>query len=147
MTTYYRFTGRNNPLSDWGHAMFADNEMKVENYGGGRYGWTLDKSHTVWIWDLEDDILTAWQKCIEQENFGQLSDTHYWLNDFNVDDLMPGFDPRDIVDSAEWYDHDMVCWLWDFVLEPKGIMAVRTNDGAVCFDQNLIKPYNVADVA
>lgn len=144
MTTYYRYTKRNNPMSDWGHAMFAAKQYKVEGYGP--IGWTLDESDTVDIWDLEDDIREAWAACVESEYFGQLSDIDFWLN-YDVDELVDSFDPRDIVDSADAYDHELVGWLWDYVLEPKGIMAVRTFDGAVCFDQSLIKMIALADAA
>ena len=147
MTTYYRYTRRPNPMSDWGHAMFSDTYHKVEHYGGGAYGWTLDESETVNIWELEEAIMSAWDRCLENEDFGQLGDDSYWINEFDRDDLMPLFDPCDIVDSAGWYDHEMVGWLWDFVLEPLGVMAIRTSDGAICFDESLIKPITDAEAA
>lgn len=128
MTTYYRFTN-NGPRSDWGHAMFAEDRDMVEGYGSNEY--TLDRADTVSIYDLEDAIVAAWdnEPC---EGYEHLS----------ADEAFEEFCPEDIVNSAQAYDCDMVCWLWDNVLAPKNIMAVRTQDGAVCFDENLIKEVN-----
>lgn len=131
---YYRFTNSNNPMSDWGHAMFAADRYKVEHYGANEF--TLDKSHTVSIYDLESAIINAWDACKETGEFGQI-DTYYTT--LSAEEVFETFCPSNIVDSANGYDCDLVCWLWNFVLDPKNIMAVRTDDGAVCFDESLIK--------
>ncbi|MFI2856826.1 hypothetical protein ACH6EH_06770 [Paenibacillus sp. JSM ZJ436] len=134
--TYHRFTNSDTPMSDWGHAMFAANRLKVENYGQNEY--TLDYDKAVNIYDLEELIKSTWESCQEEQNFGQLDDTDFWM-EYSADAVFNSFCPSDIVDSADGYDHELVTWLWDFVLEPNNIMAVSTPDGAVCFDQSLIK--------
>lgn len=134
MTTYYRFTEQASPMSDWGHAMFAENRDKVEGYGSNEY--TLCSTNTVSIYDLEEIIKSTWIECQENENFGVLNGD---FSDVSADTVFEAFCPTNIVDSAQGYDHDFVCWLWDMILEPKNIMAVRTQDGAVCFDEELIK--------
>ncbi|ALS22281.1 hypothetical protein [Paenibacillus naphthalenovorans] len=136
LTTYYRFTNSNSPMSDWGHAMFAEDRYKVENYGKNEYTITSDK--TVDIYDIKDLIINKWIECQENEYFGSLSETGYWLT-VDAEEIFESFNPTNIVDSAEGYDHDIVCWLWEMVLEPNNIMAVRTYDGAVCFDEELIE--------
>lgn len=135
MGKYYRFTNKNTPMSDWGHAMFAEERYRVEHYGENEY-W-LDKAHTVSIFDLEEEIKTAWNKCKEEEYFGDLYDEYY--QSLSAEEVFDSFAPEDIVNSAEGYDCELVVWLWQFILEPKGIMAVRTPDGAVCFDESLIE--------
>lgn len=125
MTTYFRFTNKNNPMSDWGHAMFADDRNMVEFYGKNEF--TLDIANTVSIYDLENAIKDAWNEdpCSE---YAHLS----------ADEAFAAFCPEEIVNSAEAYDCELVCWLWNAVLAPARIMAIRTDNGAVCFDESLI---------
>ena len=135
MSKYYRFTNKNTPMSEWGHAMFAENRDDVMHYGRNEY--VLDKAHTVDIYDLEDEIKAAWVKSQEEDEFGEMYDDYY--KSLSADEVFECFVPEDIVNSAAGYDCDLVVWLWQFILEPKGIMAVRTPDGAVCFDESLIE--------
>src|SRR5690606_22061662 len=63
----------------------------------------------------------------------------YW-KEIEGEEIYEQFNPKDIVDSAEAWDSDLVQWIWDRILEPRDIMAVTTRDGAVVFDDKLIKP-------
>jgi hypothetical protein len=137
MTTYYRFTNSNNPMSDWGHAMFAEDRYQVENYGKNEF--TIDSDKTVSIWDLRDEIIVKWDECREIEDFGPVMTDRYLIDNVTGEQAFESFNPDDIVDSAQGYDTDWVCWLWELILEPAGIMAVRTQNGVVCFDENLIE--------
>lgn len=135
MTTYYRFTESQSPMSNWGHAMFAEKMDSVEHYGKNLY--TLNASVAVNVEDLKESITAAWEACKENEYFGSTMDTYY--EQLTAEEVYNLLNPADIVNSAEGYDCDIVQWFWDYVLEPQGIMAVRTQDGAVCFDETLIE--------
>ncbi|MGO0058668.1 hypothetical protein ACTID9_01145 [Brevibacillus fluminis] len=126
MMKYYRFTNSSSPMSDWGHAMFAEDRNAVEHYGQNEY--TLDKAHTVSIYELEEIIKEAWE-----------NDPCSGYAHLAADEAFDEFCPEDIVNSAQAFDCELVCWLWDVVLLPKNILAVRTQDGAICFDESLIQ--------
>lgn len=50
------------------------------------------------------------------------------------------FNPSDIVDWAGAYDSEHLApWLYDRILQPRGLNGVRTNDGAVSFSPNDIR--------
>jgi len=138
MTVYYRFTNKETPMSDWGHAMFAEDRDSVDFYGNNEYH--LPVSSTVDINELEDAIKSAWNASIADEDFGDIaySDWANIIENISADEAFEQFNPDDIVNSAAAYDSDWVCWLWERVLAPRGIMAVRTTDGAICFDESLI---------
>jgi hypothetical protein len=128
---YYRYTDSDSPMSDWGHAMFSKDQYKVENYGDN--GFTIDDAITVDIYDLKEDIIAAWteyqKEWADYNEFAQM-DAEY---------IFESLAPNNIVDSADGWDHDLtVEWIWNNILEPKIIWAVRTPDGAICFDEELI---------
>ena len=137
---YYRFTNKDSPMSDWGHAMFANDKYRVENYGKKGYGYSGEKATP--ISQLKDDIKKAWDEDIANGfsgDFGNgLADDSVYYG-LKGDDIYPQFNPSNIVDSAEAYDSDLVQWLYERVLEPRGIGAVSTKDGAIVFDESLIK--------
>lgn len=147
--TYYRFTKRNKPLSDWGHAMFATDRTKVEGYGP--HGWTFDDSKAVYVGDLKEDIINAWNEDREKGFSGYFGSgltkqaEEYW-KEIEGEEIYEQFNPKDIVNSAEAWDSDLVQWIWERILEPRGIMAVTTRDGAVVFDENQIKPLKGEEV-
>lgn len=132
---YYRFTNSNNPMSDWGHAMFAENREAVEHYGANEY--IFDGQGAVSINDLKDLIITAWNECQESEDFGSLYEKHFM--EITAEEVFDNLNPEDIVNSADGWDTELVVWFWEFIAEPSNIMAVTTWDGAIVFDENLIK--------
>lgn len=134
---FYRYTGRKNPMSDYGHAMFAEDQNSV---GNGCYGSNLylyNGTNGIVVSELEATIKTAWQECQEDEDFGSLCDEYF--TSLSADEVYNSFNPDDIVNSADGYDsRELMTWLWEKVIEPNEIQAIITNDGAVVFDSALI---------
>lgn len=140
MKTYYRYTNKNSPnspMSDWGHAMLAEDERKVEFYGENKY--TYDGSGAVHISELRDEIIETWDSDREDEFYSCCDFAGFGYEDIPGEEIYENFNPSDIVDDAGGFDNDEVQWLWERILAPKGIMAVITYDGAVVFDEDLIK--------
>lgn len=134
---YYRYRIGSTPvMSDWGHALFAAERSAVEGtYGDTLY--TYDGASAVDIATLESAIVEAWDSCMESGRWGQWSPDEY-MRDLSGLDVAALFAPADIVSAAEGWDDPIVQWLWEHVLEPRGIFAVATPDGAVVFDERLI---------
>lgn len=130
---YYRFTHSRNPMSDYGHAMFAANRDRVADSNGyGPVEHHYDGTDGVKIEELYDKIRSAWA----DEESRPLDAYYAGLTDEQVCQC---FTPVDIVDGADGFDSgEMTQWLWDQVCEPEGIMAIITPDGAVVFDPDLI---------
>lgn len=138
---YFRYTGQSGkPMSDWGHAMFAD-EDGLHKVSGGTYGknpFFYDGTNGVHIKDLEDAFKQKWS---EAQDLGFTR-----IGDDSITELSPSqafelFNPTDIVDSAgAWDNGDLLEWFYENVAEPNNIGAVLTDDGAIVFDENLIKP-------
>lgn len=110
--------------------LFTANQDEVESgYGAYRFVASDAEGKVVDASDLEDDIREAFV------NAGVPED---WQRD--IEDLISETNPGHIVDSAGvWDSPDLVQLIWDKVLEPKGIQAVRTDDGLVVFDPELVK--------
>jgi len=129
---YYRRAKEASAMSDWGHAMFVDHE---DAWIDGGINYIYDGTGATDISDLEDVIKDAWSESLKN---GDFDDT--FMADITVEDAFKSFAPEDIIMSAEaWDDGDMVQWIWNKVLEPNGIYAVITPDGAIVFDESLIK--------
>lgn len=118
-------------MSEWGHAMFVDNEFSSENYGSILY--IYDGTDAIDIKDLHDIIVDEWNKTIEKgmEPIG--------FEGIDPEDIFNEFDPEDIVMSAGAWDSELVTWFGDVILANYDIKAVITNDGAIVFDPSLIK--------
>lgn len=130
---YYRFTHGKNPMSDYGHAMFAANRGRVEGGTYGEYEHHYDGSGGVRIEDLYDLIREAWA-----DEAARPADAYY--ASLTAEQVCACFTPTDIVDGADGFDSgELVQWLWEQVCEPEGIMAILTPDGAVVFDEDLIE--------
>jgi hypothetical protein len=134
---YYRGTKSNNPMSDWGHAMFVDD---YENsYSGLGHEWAFDGSLATPITSLKDKIIAAWGKTLENGYYyGFSSDDNDYFMTLSAEEVFDSFNPDDIVDSADGFDSALVSWLSEMVLMPNEIYAVTTQDGAVVFDASLI---------
>ena len=129
---YYRFTHSRNPMSDYGHAMFAANRDRVSGGTYGRREHHYDGHDGVRIEDMYSLIRAAWE-----DEAARPADAYYaGLTDEQVCQC---FSPVDIVDGADGFDSgEMTQWLWERVCEPEGVMAIITPDGAVVFDPDLI---------
>lgn len=130
---YHRFTRKSTPMSDYGHAMFAeDRDMVSQCYGDHEY--LYDGSNGTSIEDLKDTIISAWG---EDAEMGLLP---IGYGDVSAEDAYNCFNPDDIVMSAgAWDDGDALVWFWERIAEPMGISAITTSDGAIVFDESLIK--------
>ncbi len=127
---YYRYYTSENPMSDWGHAMFVDNEYTSEQYGNHIF--VTDGSACVEIESLADEIEDAYD-----ETFELLPS---YLQDCSFKDFLSAFNPIDIVDSAgAWDNYDMYSWFLEYIAEPYNIKGVITNDGAIILDRTLIE--------
>lgn len=128
---YVRRTKNDNPMSDWGHAMFVEGTPDTL----GAYGDVVhrfDGKNAMPISDLKEKMEAAYEKYpaffSEYEDIEDFEDLYHW------------FDPDDIVDSAEAYDNaDFLEWLYTRVLSPNGIEAITTQQGAIVFDPDLIE--------
>lgn len=129
---YYRYSNSENPMSDWGHAMFVDNEYASENYGDILYAY--DGSNSVDIEDLHDIIVDEWaktvEKCLEPIGFEE-TDAEDIYNEFNPDDI--------VMSAGAWDSSELVNWFGETIIAKHDIKAVITNDGAIVFDPSLIK--------
>ena len=131
---YYRSSEKTDGMSDFGHAMFVD-KNGLENLSSyrGEQIFSVSGNDLYDINDLKDSILSARNKTQEEsfdlDDFADLSDEEFFAM----------FNPSDIVDSAGAYDNDvLISWLYDNVLEPNGITGVKTDDGAVVYDPEII---------
>lgn len=137
------------PMSEWGHAMFADDLEKIqESYG--EFIWSFDANaygeRVVSIEDIEKDIWDAFIEDVERGYyFGDSNDEFqniidmYKNGEMTKRQFLDTFSPKDIVDSAEAYDSIVgTQWLFERVLEFKNIGAVITPDGAIVFDESMI---------
>ncbi len=138
----YRYAKPDDPMSDWGHAMFADDPTK---YGIPEHGilddslYSVKKSDLTNISDLRDDIINQWNEDVEDGTAYNYTFTNDELS-LSGEDIVERFDPKDIVDTAEAFDHpEFTQWLWDRVLEPRGIVGVKTKDGGIVFDPSIIQ--------
>lgn len=138
MTTYHRYTSKDTPMSDWGHAMLAEDQDNVRHYGPHHY--TYDGSGAVDIRDLEQSVRAAWAAC-QVDGFDAISDCSTiddYYQGLTADEVVDALNPADIVNSAGGWDCDLAVWAWWYVLEPAGVWAVTTQDGAIVFDQGML---------
>jgi hypothetical protein len=126
---YYRMASSKNPMSDWGHAMFANSMANISNnYGDTLY--TFDGYESIKIEDLSDVIIEAHRNNPLTNNGWEISE----------DEIVAIFNPDDIVNGAGgWDDGDAFTWFWENVGDKLDLKAVLTNDGAIVFDESLIK--------
>lgn len=130
--TYYRFSNNENPMSNWGHAMFAEDRAHVEHYGEYEYHYHGD--HSVNIEDIRDLIIDAWNQTVEgcMEPIG--------FEEYDAEAIYNEFNPEDIVMSAQAWDcAELIEWFCENVAIANDITAVITNDGAIVLDADLIK--------
>ena len=142
--TYRQVAPGKNVMARGGYAMFCDDPQQISHYGGEDGDmYEFDISDATPIEDLEPDIEAAWNdEDIDRPN-GPGANRDYYA-DMPFEDIKESFNPRRIVDSAEAYDDEALTqWLWDNVLEPNSIYAIKTTDGAIVFDEELIKKLDI----
>lgn len=129
----YRRYDESSPMSRAGYAMMADDPYSVETYGEKLVA--VRQSELRPISEFQDKIAEAWER--DKEN-GELP---YGLEaehaDMSGEEVAAAFDPEDIVMSADaWDNEDMVMWAYENVFD--GVPGVKTSDGAIVFDENLL---------
>ncbi|HUV84286.1 MAG TPA: hypothetical protein VMV86_01170, partial [Methanosarcinales archaeon] len=146
---YFRFTQKDEPMSNWGHAMFSDDISKVSSDGitsssYGDHGWSYDGKDAVHIDKLKSKIKKAWEHDIKNGFSGDfagntIGDDAY--QNMSWEEVYNSFNPDNIVDFADGYDNELNQWLWERIIEPNDIKAIKTSDGAVVFnnDDSIIK--------
>ena len=134
----YRFSNSENPMSEMGHAMFADSEGNVEHYGQNRYVVDANKLTSF------DDVKLLIEKAYDEaaaDDFDSMK--NFDIDEYSYQDkeaFVDSFDPEDIIDNADGYDNPgMNAWLYEYVLEPNGIAGIRTQNGGVVYDESLIQ--------
>ena len=134
----YRFTNSENPMSEYRHAMFSDSEDRVEFYGRNRY--LVDASKLTPFESVKPLIESAYDQDAE-EDFRMMQNCG--VDEFAYQDkesFVNSFNPEDIVESAEGYDNTaMNYWLYECVLEPNGIDGIRTQNGGVVYNEELVQ--------
>ncbi len=128
----YRGYRKETPMSSWGHAMFNDDATGLAEYGEILY--SVDKDDLTDINDLMDEIIEQLENADEE--------VHMAIASWDVYDL---FNPDDMVICAGAYDSDVLFnWFWETIVEPNNIAGVSTYNGAIVFDESLIKAEGVA---
>lgn len=134
----YRFSNSENPMSEMGHAMFADSEGNVEHYGQNRY--VVDANKLTSFDDVKPLIEKAYDEAAA-DDFDSMK--NFDIDEYSYQDkgaFVDSFDPEDIIDNADGYDNPgMSAWLYEYVLEPNGIAGIRTQNGGVVYDESLIQ--------
>ncbi len=137
---YYRYTQTSDPMSDWGHAMFAAEDGRWD----GPHRWLYDGTDAVDIDTLRDDVIATWDAECWDTYLGDYALYAHSNKDATGEQVADACNPVDIIDSAGIYDSEAMIWLWERILEPRGIYAITTSDGAIVFDRDLIAQNNKA---
>jgi hypothetical protein len=139
---YFRYTqGDKSPMSQWGHAMFADRQDKVsEHFSYGTNAWTFTPGKsggkTVSIESLRNETIDKLKR-IDSDKYPEIAEL---LREYTPQQIADDFNPIDIVTGAAAYDNgDTMTWFYKEILEPHGIGAVITKDGAIVFDRDMIR--------
>lgn len=127
-------------LSDYGHAMFADDPSAIEAYGDTFY--SVRHSDLADINDVKGQIAEQWEA---DKEAGMLPYELDVLSHLSGEEVAEAFDPADIVDSAgAWDDGDVMTWAFRAgVFDDIG--GVKTSDGAVVWDEGLIHRTGISD--
>lgn len=131
----YRRYPSDNPMSNWGHAMFSDDPYRIEQYGNHLFGVFL--TDLVDVEDLKSQIAEAWEKSLASP-FSMIHNDSYW-EQFSGTEIAENFDPADIVESAEaWDNPELVRWFFEECDFWEGLQGIKTRDGAIVWDQDII---------
>lgn len=142
----YRFYDRDDPMSRAGYAMFADDAYRNGSGYGGDHAraFSVAEQDLTPISRLESKIAEARHRSDEKtpwvlEDYADLDDSEF----------AKLFDPDDIVQSADaWDNEDLVQWFAEEVVLPmdEPIAGVKTSDGAIAFDRDIIRRNLPAEV-
>lgn len=132
---YHRFTNSDTPESRAGYMLFADNAESVRFYGKNQYVFDEKISKDAKIVNADDPWL------IDEIEKSLLKRPEI-TDDLQTDarSIAEESNPNDIVDSAQiWDNEDIVQIIYEDILEPNNITVVKTNNGVVVFDRQIVK--------
>jgi len=134
---------RDTPMSDWGHALFADDGDSVKHYGDFHYTVDTARLGDKLVYADSNEFTNALRSALDE--YGD----DYGLNSYQQDGqtreelieaLVDEANPDDIVNSAGIWDSDLVELVWNKVMEPNGWTVVKTDDGGIAFEESDINP-------
>lgn len=136
--TYLRATPKDSPFNDVPWAMFAETDDVGKTLDDLRlYGknyWTIDSVATGGVEDagkLRKEFVRALRDSEARRNMGVTAAS-----------IVRESNPSNIVNSAGMWDNpDVVQEIYEKVIGPRGIKAVKTSDGAIVFDPDIIKRF------
>lgn len=129
----YRSYRGDSPMSRAGYAMMADDPHALHAYGDKVVA--VRQAELTPIAEFQDKIAENWER--DKENGTLLYALEAELGHLSGEEVAAAFDPDDIVDSADaWDNEDMVQWAYEKVFD--GVQGVKTSDGAIVFDEELL---------
>jgi hypothetical protein len=141
----FRGSASDNPMSDWGHAMFTDDSNRayfpdtIDNLKQNNiHAYFVNRQDLTEFSDIENILYDTWCEDIQDGTI-----YNYDLSEAQVsitkDELFELFNPTDIVDEALAYDsREFLDWFVDRFIDVHNISGIKTNDGAVVFDADII---------
>jgi len=129
---FVRRTRGNSPDNGIGHMMFVDEAKKESINSYGKNLWHFESSHVP-----QESLVDASSSEFRKGAYRALRSEH---DRATARALVDEANPERIVNSAGlWDDPSSVELVWNKYLEPKNVMAVITNDGAVVFDPSFVR--------
>ncbi len=142
MTKYHRHTDSDNPMSDWGHAMFSEDLYQTDSYGKNHWTIAPDEKQENVIGAYDSEFIaaaTTFYNEIMPEVAEDVSKCHGISSDIAIEKLIDEMNPDHIVNSAEFWDSEDIGLFWEHVMEPNGWDTVITYDGCVTFNMDMIE--------
>ena len=141
----FRGIPRTNPMSDWGHAMFADEGINAyfpddiyELEKSDRHAFFVEKNQLTTFDDVKDIIIQTWENDRRKEILSDYGFSEEQM-ELKIEELLELFNPSDIVDDALGFDSlEFTTWFKERVAEEYNIDGIKTNDGATVFNKNII---------
>jgi hypothetical protein len=134
---YFRRTNGTSPDTGAGHMMFAKNRDSISGYGENLHTFNDASAKASGAVVNADDrtFIAGVIRALKSD-----PDVVSEYGRESIKSLAKETNPEKIVNSAGLWDNlDLTSKIWERVLEPRGIQAVRTADGAVVFDPRLVK--------
>ena len=161
---YYRRTATGEgPIESVGYGMFVCEEDRDQIRSYGEQEWEYDDTKDkkcIKIEGIQEAIRRQFLEDLDTKIIYSYLDPESYTGRCNADELQgimeefantiaDSYNPEDIIESADGFDNlDWTFWLWERVLEPEGITAIITDNGAVVFEEDIISaapPYNNDD--
>lgn len=137
----FRRTRGESPDNGMGYMMFANDRDSVAGYGKNL--WTAEPERAApaaTVNAADAQFRQALYRALRKmDPAAQTEAVGRDINKGLARALVNEANPQNIVNSAGfWGNPALVQYAWEHVLEPRGLRAVTTNDGAVIFDPSLV---------